>query len=96
MQGSNGHRSQGRVDIVAEAGAHRLEFRQDFLIDTGSIDVYLSRQADRVTTADLNLGNLRSLAGAQAYDLPHDGSAFSHVLLWCRPFRVPIAFGELR
>jgi hypothetical protein len=96
IQGSNGHRAQGRVEVVNDAGAFRLEFGSDFQIDTGSIDIYLSRQTDRVTAEDLNLGNLRSTSGAQSYVLPHDGSTYSHVLLWCRPFRIPIAVGELR
>ena len=96
IQGANGHRAQGRVEVVSDAGVFRLEFRSDFQIDTGSIDIYLSRQTDRVTAADLNLGNLRSTAGAQSYALPHDGNGYSHVLLWCRPFRVPIAVGELK
>ena len=96
LRGSNGHRSEGRVDIVNDGGAFRLEFRSDFLIDRGTVDVYLSRQPDRLTESDRNLGNLSSTSGAQSYALADDGTGYSHVLLWCRPFRIPIAFGELR
>jgi hypothetical protein len=94
--GSNGHRSEGRVDIVNDGGAFRLEFRADFQVDRGTVDVYLSRQPDRLTESDRNLGDLRATSGAQSYALTDDGSGYSHVLLWCRPFRIPIAFGELR
>jgi hypothetical protein len=96
LLGSNGHRSEGRVDIVNDGGAFRLEFRADFQIDRGTVDVYLSGQPDRLTESDRNLGNLGSTSGAQSYPLADDGRAYSHVLLWCRPFRIPITFGELR
>jgi hypothetical protein len=84
------------VDIVNDGGAFRLEVRADFQLDRGTVDVYLSRQPDRLTESDRNLGDLRATSGAQSYALTDDGSGYSHVLLWCRPFRIPIAFGELR
>lgn len=96
LRGVNGHAASGTARIVREGGAFRLELLDDFRIDTTSIDVYLARQADTVTSADLNLGDLRATRGAQSYRLPDDGSAFSHVVLWCRPFRIPIGAGTLR
>jgi len=44
----------------------------------------------------LNLGDMKSTTGAQSYSMPNDGSAFRYVILWCRPFRIPIGVGELR
>ena len=96
LSGANGHSAGGTVEIVRTGPAYTLEFRDDFRIDTGSIDVYLANQGNQVTSADLNLGNLRSLSGAQSYAMPNDGAGFRYVLLWCRPFRVPIGIGELR
>lgn len=96
VMGANGHAAGGTAEIVRSGGAFSLELRDDFRIDTGSIDVYLANQQDRVTGADLNLGDLRSRTGAQSYTLADDGSGFRYVLLWCRPFRVPIGIGELR
>ena len=96
LTGANGHAAGGTADIVRNGSAFTLELRDDFRIDTGSIDVYLANQGDRVTGTDLNLGDLRSRTGAQTYTLPDDGAGFRYVLLWCRPFRVPIGIGELR
>lgn len=94
--GANGHSAGGTAEIVRIGATHTLELGDSFRIDTGSIDVYLANEADRVTGADLNLGNLQSRSGAQSYAMPNDGSGFRYVLLWCRPFRVPIGIGELR
>jgi len=94
--GANGHSAGGTAEIVRTGATHTLEFSSDFRIDTGSIDVYLANQTNGVTGADMNLGNLRSLSGAQSYAMPNDGSGYRYVLLWCRPFRVPIGIGELR
>jgi hypothetical protein len=81
---------------VRESGRHRLEFLDDFRIDSGNNDVYLAREADTVSAADLNLGELRSTRGAQHYDLPDAGTQYRFVVLWCRPFRIPIGVGELQ
>ncbi len=96
LTGANGHAAGGTAEIVRNGSLFALELRDDFRIDTGSIDVYLANQQDRVTGADLNLGDLRSRTGASSYALPDDGGSYRYVLLWCRPFRVPIGIGELR
>ena len=96
IRGSNGHSASGMAEIVRNGSAYTLEIRSDFRIDGGNNDVYLARQTDRVTGDDLNLGNLRSRNGAQSYEMPNDGSAYPYVIIWCRPFRVPIGWGELR
>ena len=96
ITGANGHSAGGTAEIVQTGAAFTLELRDDFRIDTGSIDVYLANQTDGVRSTDLNLGNLRSRTGAQGYTLPDAGAGYRYVLLWCRPFRVPIGIGELR
>lgn len=97
MRGANGHSAGGNARIVRTGNRYKLEFGGDFRIDSGSIDVYLSRSDDSPASGDLNLGNLQSLTGAQSYDMgSDDGSAYRYVMLWCRPFRVPIGVGELQ
>ncbi len=96
ITGANGHAAGGTAEIVRSGSSFTLELLDDFRIDSGNNDVYLANQADRVTGADLNLGDMRSRAGAQSYALPNDGASYRYVLLWCRPFRVPIGLGELR
>jgi hypothetical protein len=81
---------------VLQGGRYSLELRSDFQIDSGRNDVYLSSRPDRVSSGDLNLGDMKALEGAQSYPLPDDGGRYAYVLLWCRPFNVPIGVGELR
>jgi hypothetical protein len=80
---------------VRTGKVHTLEFRSDFFVAGGSNDVYLAHDSESVSDADLNLGVLKALSGAQAYRLPNDGRAYRFVLVWCRPLRIPIAVGEL-
>ncbi len=97
VRGANGHSTSGTIDIVRDGGSYTLQFHGDFRIDSGNNDVYLARSGDRVDmTRDLNLGALKSTSGSQSYRMPDDGAGYGYVILWCRPFRVPIGVGELR
>lgn len=96
IRGANGHSASGTARIVAEGDGFRLDLGNDFRIDSGNNDVYLARDSRGVSPDDLNLGNMRALTGAQTYRLPNAGSQYRFVLLWCRPFRVPIGVGELQ
>lgn len=97
FRGAHGHSASGTARIVQTGSEYRLEFLEDFRVDTGSIDVYLARSQNAVDMSrDLNLGAMRSRTGAQSYAMPNAGGAYPYVILWCRPFRVPIGVGELR
>jgi len=95
--GANGHSAAGTADIVRDpSNTFTLEMRSDFRIDSGRNDVYLTRSPGGIAADDLNLGDMKATSGAQSYPLPNDGSAYRYVMLWCRPFQVPIGLGELR
>ena len=96
VRGANGHSASGTARILREGGSFVLELGSDFRIDSGNNDVYLTSGPDTIRGSDLNLGNMRSLTGRQTYALPDDGGRYGFVMLWCRPFRVPIGVGELR
>ena len=96
LRGANGHGASGTARILFEGGSFTLELGSDFRIDSGNNDVYLTSGADTIRGSDLNLGNMQSLTGLQTYALPDDGARYGFVMLWCRPFRVPIGVGELR
>jgi len=96
IRGAAGHAASGSARIVREGASYYLELGADFRIDSGNNDVMLTRQSDTRTGSDLNLGNMMALTGPQRYPLPDDGSGYAYVMLWCRPFRIPIGFGELR
>ena len=94
ISGAAGHSASGTAEIVLQ-GSVTLELRSDFRIDSGNNDVILTNSTTSMD-GGLNLGNMRSLTGAQSYAMPNDGSNFRYVILWCRPFRIPIGVGELR
>jgi hypothetical protein len=96
VRGANGHSASGSARILREGNRYVLELGADFRIDSGNTDIYLARQTDTVRAGDLNLGELRSLTGSQRYELPNDGSSYDFLVLWCRPFRIPIGVGEWR
>ena len=96
IRGANGHGAGGTARIVSRSGQQLLELGDDFRIDSGRNDVYLANSANGISAGDLNLGDMKALSGAQSYDIPGDGTGYRYVLLWCRPFRIPIALGELR
>jgi hypothetical protein len=94
--GANGHSASGTAEILQDGTTFSLRFKGNFRIDSGNNDVYLTSDPGGITGSDLNLGPLRETSGAQSYTMPHDGGAYRYVMLWCRPFRVPIGVGELR
>lgn len=96
IEGANGHAASGTARILRDGDSFTLELGGDFRIDSGNNDVYLARDSATVTSGDLNLGDMKSITGLQTYAMPNDGGAYSFVVLWCRPFRIPIGFGRLR
>jgi hypothetical protein len=96
LQSANGYMAEGQAAIVRDGAAHRLELRDDFRTSrSGALDVRLCRET-RCASTDLNLGEIRSLSGAQQYPLPDDGAAYRYVVIWCRAVNLPFGFGELR
>jgi hypothetical protein len=92
--GFHGHSAAGTADIVQLGSDYSLELRNNFRIDTGSVDVYLSNDRDS-GPGGLNLGSLKATSGSQSYRMPNDGSGYRFVVLWCRPFQITIGVGEL-
>lgn len=95
FSGAAGHSASGTAEIVRDGSSFSLEFRSDFRIDSGNNDVILTNSANSMD-GGRNLGNMKSLTGAQSYAMSDGGSGFRYVILWCRPFRIPIGVGELR
>lgn len=75
-----------------------LTFLEDFLIDRGPrLEVFLS-PIDMVAPGSINVGELKSIQGAQSYDLPADAelSDFGWVIIHCVPFNVSFGLVELQ
>lgn len=95
FSGAAGHSASGTAEIVRDGSSFSLEFRNDFRIDSGNNDVILTNSTSSMD-GGRNLGNMKSTSGAQSYSMSDGGSDFRYVILWCRPFRIPIGVGELR
>ena len=95
ISGAAGHSASGTAEIVRNGSSITLELRSDFRIDSGNNDVILTNSTSSMD-GGMNLGDMRSTSGAQSYNMSNDGSGFRYVILWCRPFRIPIGVGELR
>lgn len=95
LSGAAGHSASGTAETVRDGSSHSLEFRSDFRIDSGNNDVILTNSTSSMD-GGRNLGNMKSTTGAQSYAMPDGGSEYRYVMLWCRPFRIPIGVGELR
>lgn len=95
IRGYNGHACVGSASILREDGQYFLELGDDFRVNGGVNEVFLS-EGDDPKKDDLRLGNLASRNGKQRYSMPDDGSRYRNVLIWCRPYTVTICFGELR
>ena len=98
LRGVNGHSVGGVARVARNGGGYQLELDQDFHSNgTARVDVYLTRDPEKFVDGDLNLGQLPARTGAQVLDMgTNDGTAYTHVLLWCRPFQITIGTGELR
>ncbi len=94
--GANGHSAAGTARIVREGSQHRIDFSSDFRIDSSNNDIYLARGTSLDMSRDLFVAPLAQRTGAQSYALPDAGPQYSYVIIWCRPFRIPIGIGELR
>ena len=90
-----GHSASGTAEIVRNGSTVTLELRSDFRIDSANNDIILTNSTTSMD-GGMNLGDMRSTTGAQSYTMPNDGSSFRYIILWCRPFRIPIGVGELR
>ena len=96
INGANGHPGSGTAKIVQDGGRYQLEFSSTFKVGGASnSDVYLTNSTSGVGSG-LNLGQLRSGSGAQTYPMPNAGGSYRYVLIWCRPFTIPIGVGELK
>lgn len=95
IRGYNGHACVGSARILRENNQYILELGDDFKVNGGVNEVFLSTSDDPGRN-DLRLGNLSSRSGRQRYTMPDDGSKYANLLIWCRPYTVTICFGEMR
>lgn len=96
FEGRDGHAGTGGGRLVRTA-AGDVEVRLDPDFSTSSVPgpvVVLSTSDDlgtQLTTAEQDLGALRSTNGAQAYPVPGGDSGRRNLFVYCKPFGVEVA-----
>lgn len=96
FESANGYTTQGSARILSSGGRYTLELGSDFRSSQSpALDVRLCNDTN-CRGASLELGALRSFSGAQSYDLPNDGGAYSLVVIYCRAVQLAFGFGNLR
>ena len=83
--------------ILRNDGGLKLIFSEDFKTTDAlpGLYVYLTNNTATINNA-LEVGEVVQASGAQEYDLPRGVQLFdySHVLLYCKPFRVAVGEGK--
>lgn len=96
FQSANGYTTQGSARILSSGGRYTLELGSDFRSSQSpALDVRLCNDTN-CRGGSLELSALQSFSGAQSYDLPNDGSAYSLVVIYCRAVQLAFGFGNLR
>ncbi len=91
------HRVSGGFEVVTENGTQVLRFTQDFSLGKAPDPyVVLSRTAGTDQQA-LYLGRVKSFSGVATFAIPAetDLARFSHVVIWCKKFKVALADAPL-
>lgn len=98
FQGSSGKNASGMAVVMQRSGGElRLEFTDDFSVDSGpGLEVFLSNTPG-VTAESHNVGALQSISGSQSYQVGGtvDLDSYSHVVIYCVPFSVTFATAAL-
>lgn len=103
FEGRTGHQGEGQIELRQHPdGTFILVFGDDFAASPvpGPV-IVLSYRADlglrlEPEQGDVDLGEPRSLAGAQAYVLPEGTDDRDYVFVFCKPFGVEIARAALK
>ncbi|MGE3278796.1 MAG: DM13 domain-containing protein [Candidatus Altimarinota bacterium] len=95
------HKGSGRALIYPQTAEGPILRLEDFSVTRGpDLHVYLSRNADVKTSADLgtyhDLGLLKSSKGNQNYQLPSNHEGFKSVVIWCQAFGVLFSSATLQ
>ncbi|MGH2607592.1 MAG: DM13 domain-containing protein [Gemmatimonadales bacterium] len=95
--GVGNHEVAGGFEVVTENGKPMLRFTRDFsLSNAPDAYVVLSRTAG-VDQQSVYLGRVKSFSGVATFAIPAgiDLARFSHVVIWCKKFKVALADAPL-
>ncbi len=89
------HEVEGKALLISSAGSKVLRFEDFFTINGPELHIYLSK--DLSDTDVIDLGIIKATKGNVNYEIPAgvDTSVYSHVLVWCKPFKVLFSYAQL-
>ncbi|MGH7547601.1 MAG: DM13 domain-containing protein [Gemmatimonadales bacterium] len=99
--GVGNHQVSGGFEVVTENGKPVLRFTQDFSLSKAPDAYVVLSSTTGVDRRSKYLGRVKTFSGAAAFEIPAgtDLASFSHVVIWCKKFKValadaPLASGE--
>ncbi|MGH7546558.1 MAG: DM13 domain-containing protein [Gemmatimonadales bacterium] len=99
--GVGDHKASGGFEVVTEHGKQVLRFTQDFSLSRAPDAYVVLSSTTGVDQRSLYLGRVKRFSGVSAFAIPAstDLAGFSHVVIWCKKFKValadaPLASGE--
>jgi Electron transfer DM13 len=95
--GVGNHKVSGGFDVVTENGKQVLRFTQDFTLGKAPDPYIVLSRAAGVDQQSLYLGQVKSFSGVATFAIPagSDLASFSHVVIWCKRFKVALADAAL-
>lgn len=102
FSGQNGYVAQGTLQIERTSnGGELLRLNPNFRVSAGagSITVWLARSSGPLNASDsIRVGTItRTFSGEFTFPIPASGSSgFTHVIVYCDPFRINFGAAQLR
>lgn len=97
FSGRSGHKVSGTVQIIQTESEYRVQFQNNFRLD-GAPGPYLGFGNGGKYARSTEFSKLRKIRGSQSYKIPNkiDVSKFDTFIIWCKPYKVPLAVATLR
>lgn len=97
LSGRSGHKVSGTVNIVKSDAGYNVQFQSNFKLD-GSPGPYLGFGNGEKYVRSTEFSKLRKNRGVQTYKIPAkvDISKFDTFIIWCKPYKVPLAVAKLQ
>ncbi len=91
------HKVSGGFEVGTENGKQVLRFTQDFSLSKAPDPYVVLSHTAEVDQQSLYVGRVKSFSGVATFSIPvgTDLASFSHVLIWCKKFKVGLADAPL-
>ncbi len=91
------HKVSGGFEVGTENGKQVLRFTQDFSLSKAPDAYVVLSHTAGIDPQSLYVGRVKSFSGVGTFAIPAgtDLASFSHVLIWCKKFKVGLADAPL-